>query len=695
MKNCTYLLIMIMVIAMFPVINHAQEKEDPFLWLEDIQGDKAMQWVKAQNEKTLSALKKHPEFEEIKNEVLKIFNSEDRIASPSIRGNYIYNFWQDETHERGIWRRTTFKQYLSGSPQWETVLDIDSLCKAEDEKWAYRGASFLYPDYERCMLNLSRGGSDAVVIREFDLKKKKFIEDGFYLPEAKGSVSWIDENTLLISTNFGEGTITQSGYPRMVKVWKRGTNLNQAKLLYEGKKEDMGVWGYVDNSPERQYQVIRRSISFYTAQVFVREKGEFIQLDIPEDSNFGGFFKNQLLVQLKSDWNIGNRTYPQGALISIDYDRFLQGERDFTIILKPDARSSITSFRTTENYLLLNMLNNVRSNLVQYTLKKGAWKRENINVPDYGTIRIGSTDEFSDRYFFTYTNFLNPSTLYFVPESKQKIQKVKSLPHFFDGSKFTVQQFEVASKDGTKIPYFVVAPEDMQKDGTNPTLLYAYGGFEVPMLPRYSAIIGTAWLAKGGVYVVANIRGGGEFGPRWHQAGLKENRQRVYDDFFTVSEDLVEKKITSPDHLGIMGGSNGGLLVGVAYTQRPDLYNAVVCSVPLLDMKRYNKLLAGASWMAEYGNPDIPEQWEYIKNYSPYQNLKESKDYPRVFFNTTTRDDRVHPGHARKMAAKMAAQGHPFFYFENTEGGHGSGVTHEQQALMTALEYVYLHKMLK
>lgn len=694
MKNCSYVLILIMAIALYPLDNYAQQKEDPFLWLENVQGEKALQWVKTQNDKTVSELKQHPEFKDIKNEILEILNSKERIAYPTIRGEYIYNFWQDASHERGIWRRTSLEQYLTNSPQWETVLDIDSLCKAEDEKWAYRGASFLYPDYDRCMLNLSRGGSDAVVIREFDLKKKQFIKNGFYLPEAKGSVSWIDENTLIVSTNFGEGTITTSGYPRIVKVWNRGTDLANATLLYEGKTDDMGIWGYVSNTPERQYRLVRRALTFYRFQTFAEEKGELVKIDIPEDCNVDGFFKNQMLIHLKSDWNINGQTYPQGALISIDYDRFLKGDRDFSVIVEPDERSSITSFKTTENYLLLNMLTNVQCKLLQFTLKNSEWNSEEVNAPDYGTIRIGATDEFSDRYFFTYTNFLNPTTLYFVTES-EKIRQVKSLPNYFDGSKFRVQQFDVASKDGTKIPYFVVASKNMKKDGTNPTLLYAYGGFEISMLPRYNATKGVAWLKRGGVYVLANIRGGGEFGPKWHQVGLKENRQLVYDDFIAVSEDLIAKKITSPDHLGIMGGSNGGLLVGVAYTQRPDLYNAVVCSVPLLDMKRYNKLLAGASWMAEYGNPDIPEQWEYIKKYSPYQNLKKSMDYPKVFFNTTTRDDRVHPGHARKMAAKMEDQGHPFYYFENTEGGHGSGVTHEQRALMTALEYVYLHKMLK
>ncbi len=695
MKKCINVLTMIMVISVFSLNGYTQEKDDPFLWLEEIEGEKALEWVKVQNKKTVSELKNDPEFNEIKEEILEILNSTERIVYPSILRNYIYNFWKDETFKRGIWRRTTFKQYFTGDPQWETVLNIDSLCQSEDEQWVYKGASFLYPDYDRCMLNLSRGGGDAVVRREFDLKKKSFIENGFYLPEAKGSVSWIDENTLMVSTNFGEGTVTPSGYPRMTKIWKRGTKLEQAELLYEGSKEDMGVWGYVMHTPERQYRLISRGITIYKRQTYIEEKGKLIKLDLPEDCDMNGFFKNQMLVQLKSDWNIGGKTYPQGALISIDYNRFLKGDRKFTVILAPDARSSITSLATTKNYLLLNLLTNVRNKLYRYALQDGKWVREKVDTPDFGTIGIGSTDDFSDRYFFTFTDFLNPSTLFYVPGPDKDIQKVKSLPHFFNGSKFTVQQFEAVSTDGTKIPYFAVSPKSMKKDGTNPTLIHAYGGFQVPMLPKYDASTGTSWLERGGVFVVANIRGGGEFGPKWHQAGLLENRQLVYDDFFAVSQDLIEKKITSPEHLGIIGGSNGGLLVGVAFTQRPDLYNAVICSSPLLDMQRYHKLLAGASWMAEYGNPDIPEQWEFIKEYSPYHNLKETMDYPKVLFTTNTRDDRVHPGHARKMAARMAEQGHPFYYFEDTEGGHGYGVTHEQLAVMAALQYVYLHKMLR
>jgi prolyl oligopeptidase len=379
----------------------------------------------------------------------------------------------------------------------------------------------------------------------------------------------------------------------------------------------------------------------------------------------------------------------------LDYNKFLNGDRSFDVIYEPDERSSLLSVSSTKNFLLLNKLNNVSSELFRYYLKDGEWNYEKVPAPDYGTINVKAADDFSDKFFYTFSNFLIPASLYYMAGEDDKAIKIKSLPEYFDGSKFEVKQFESISKDGTEIPYFVVLSKETEFDGNNPTLLYGYGGFEVSMRPSYSAVTGSSWLEQGGVYVLANIRGGGEFGPKWHQAALKENRQRAYDDFYSVSEDLIKRKITSPDHLGIMGGSNGGLLVGVAFTQRPDLYNAVVCSAPLLDMKRYNKLLAGASWMAEYGNPDIPEEWTYIKKYSPYHNLFESKNYPKVLFTTTTRDDRVHPGHARKMAAKMEDQGHEFYYFENTEGGHGSGVTNEQRAFMYSIEFTYLIKMLK
>jgi prolyl oligopeptidase len=671
-----------------------QDQDDRYIWLEEVEGDSAMAWVLAQNKISIDAIQAHPDFEKIKKNILDVLNSKERIPYPTIHGKYVTNFWQDEKNERGLWRRTTLENYLQDSVQWETLLDLDALSAQEGEKWAYSGVNYLYPDTSLCMVELSRGGSDAVEMREYDLNIKAFVENGFFIPEAKGSVDWIDENTLLISTNFGEGTLTTSGYPRITKIWKRGTPLSEAKTLYEGKDTDVGIWGYVVNTPERQYVVTHRSITFFTYEMFVLNGDKLVKLDLPEDVQLDGFFKNQMLVELKSDWTVGDNTYKQGAMISIDFDKFLDGDRNFQIIYEPDDRSSLVSVSNTKDFLLLNKITNIRSELVKCLLEDGKWKMKKVEAPDFGAISISTADDFSDQYFFTFTNYLEPSSLYYVSDN-QDIKKVKSLPHFFDSEKFEVEQYEAKSKDGTMIPYFIIFAKDMLLDGKNPTLLYGYGGFEVSMRPRYSATIGNCWLEMGGVYVVANIRGGGEFGPQWHQAALKENRQRAYDDFYAVAEDLINRKITSPSHLGIEGGSNGGLLVGVAFTQRPDLFNAVVCAAPLLDMRRYNKMLAGASWMGEFGDPDIPEEWAYIKKYSPYHNLDKSQKYPKVLFTTTTRDDRVHPGHARKMSAKMTDMGIDNFYFENTEGGHGAGVTNEQRAFMTAIEFTYLHKMLK
>ncbi len=669
--------------------------EDPYLWLEEVDGDKALEWVEDKNEATVAELEKHPQYQKIYDQMLGMLNSEEKIAYPRIHGKYLYNFWQDADHVRGIWRRTTLDEYLKDDPKWDILLDLDKLSETEGEKWAYKGSSFLYPDCNLCMVNLSRGGSDAVERREFDLKKKSFVKDGFFLPQSKGSASWVDENTLVVTTDFGEGTMTTSGYPRIAKIWKRGTSLDEAEMLYEALETDMGVWGSVIYTHQRSYTLIYRYITFYTSEVFAFENDKLIKLEVPEDAEVSGIFKNQLRIDLKSDWDVGGKKYPQGSFLAIDYDQFIDGKRDFYVLYQPEERSSLVDLKDTRNSMLLTKLTDVKAELFQFTFENGAWASEKVDAPGLGSITLEASDDLSDHYFFSYENLLTPVSLYYVADQKSKPKVVKKLPHFFKSKGLEVKQYHVASKDGTMIPYFIVKSKNIKLNGKNPVLLYAYGGFEVSIEPWYRGTTGIGWIEQGGVFVLANIRGGGEFGPKWHQAGLKENRQKVYDDFFAVSEDLIERKITSPKHLGIMGGSNGGLLVGVAFTQRPDLYNAVVCAVPLLDMKRYNKLLAGASWMGEYGNPDIPEEWAYIKKYSPYQNVFEDKKYPKVMFTTTTRDDRVHPGHARKMAAKMDEQGHSFYYFENTEGGHGAGVTNDQRAKMLALEYAYLLKMLK
>ena len=668
------------------------QNDDSFLWLEEVENPKALEWVEGWNKKSLEVIKGQPGYQAVYDKNLEIYNSNERIADPGIYGDFIYNFWQDKTNPRGIWRRIPVNDYIQGKTNWETLLDIDKLSEKDNVKWVFKGAGGLYPNYTKFLVNLSKGGGDAVIVKEFDADKKEFVENGFYLPEAKGGASWIDENTLMVSTDFGAG-MTTSGYPKQVKIWKRGTDLKDAKLVFEGNETDMGIYGLSDIKSDKTYLGVSQRTSFFSGNYFVIENEKLIKLDLPQDAEYSGVFNGLAIIQLKSDWETGGKKWKQGSVLSISYRDLVAGKKNFELIVLPDDRSSVAGIATTKNVLLVNMLNNVKSELYKYTFN-GKWEKKKIDAPEFGNISLAATSENNENYFFYFTNFLEPSTLFFGDAATGKYQKVKSLPSFFPTEKYKVQQFEAVSKDGTKIPYFVVSNKNTQFNGKNPTLLYAYGGFELPQLPNYNAVMGTAWLEKGGVYVLANIRGGGEFGPKWHQAGLKENRQRVYDDFHAVAESLIEKKITKPEKLGIFGGSNGGLLVGVAYTQRPDLYGAVVCAVPLFDMKRYNKLLAGASWMAEYGNPDIPEEWDYISKYSPYQNIKPGMKYPEVFFTTSTRDDRVHPGHARKAVAKMNDLGYKVYYFENTEGGHAGASTNEQRAQMYGLIYAYLQMKL-
>lgn len=684
------LIFLIPVILAIAMNDLTARNEDPYLWLEEIDGEKALEWVEEQNRRTLDILMNHKDYQDLYTRSLEIYNSRDRIPSPSILGEYIYNFWQDADHVRGIWRRTSRESFTEGNPEWEILLDIDELSRTDGVNWVFKGATGLFPGYSRFMVFLSKGGGDAVVTREFDVENKTFIDDGFRLPESKGAVSWLDENTLLVAADFGEGTMTTSGYPRQVRVWERGTPVEEAPVIFEGGTDDVGTFGSVTNKADRQYAFIQRAITFYTTNYYVIENGELVKLDIPDDANIVDILGGQVIINLKSDWKTGDRVFRQGSLVSACYADLLLGNHNISLITGPGERSSVTSASAGRNRLIVNFLTNVRSELYSYSFGNGSWKGVRVSTPESGAITLGSVDNLSEEYFFYYQNFLTPSSLYLADAHDNSTRLVQSLPEFFDGSRFRVWQYQAESADGTLVPYFVVGPENINYNGRNPTLLYAYGGFEVSRLPFYSAIFGTSWLERGGVFVLANIRGGGEFGPQWHQAGLKENRQRVFDDFHAVAEDLIERNITSGRHLGIQGGSNGGLLVGAAFTQRPELYNAVVCQVPLLDMKRYNKLLAGASWMGEYGNPDITEEWEYIRKYSPYHNLSENREYPEVFFTTSTRDDRVHPGHARKMVARMQDMGYNVYYFENTEGGHAGAATNEQHAKTSALGFVYL-----
>ncbi len=671
------------------------QQEDPFLFLEDIDSKGAMDFVNAHNTSTVTRLMSEKTYAPIYNKVLEALNSTDRIAYPTIAGDYIYNFWQDAEHVRGIWRRALKVTYMEGSPEWETLLDLDAMSAKDQVMWVFKGAGGLYPKYNRFLISLSKGGGDAIEVREFDVQTRNFVRGGFHLEESKGGADYVDENTLIVSTDFGPGSMTTSGYPNQVKLWERGTPLSAATLLFEGDTTDVGTWGYVLRDGDLAYTTIVQAPTIFTSSTYILVGDTPVKLDIPTDASIKTLLKDQLILSLKTDWEVAGTRYPQGALLSIQLSSLLEGKKEIRLILVPDEWSSVEEVYATKNKLLVNMTTNVKSVLNQYTLDAEGWHATKVGAPDLGTISIDATDVFSDVYFFDYTNFLTPTTLYVADAQTHQVTPLKSLPAFFDASKYKTEQFKVKSKDGTMIPYFVVSSKTIKYDGLNPTLLNAYGGFEVSMLPYYISSMGSSWLDNGGVYVLANIRGGGEFGPKWHQAGLKEKRQNVYDDFFAVTQDLITRKITIPKHLGIKGGSNGGLLMGVAFTQHPELYNAVLCEVPLLDMKRYNKLLAGASWMGEYGNPDIPEEWAYISKYSPYQNIKPGMKYPEVFFVTSTRDDRVHPGHARKMVARMEDLGYKVYSFENVEGGHGAASTNEQRAKMVALEYAYLLMKLK
>jgi prolyl oligopeptidase len=668
------------------------QADDPYLWLEDVTGERALTWVRAQNALSTKEIEASPDFEPIRKRLLAILDSRERIPYVSKHGAWCYNFWRDAKNVRGLWRRTSLEEFKKPRPAWETVLDVDNLAATEKENWVWKGYQILYPTYDRCLVSLSRGGADASVMREFDLNAREFVTNGFYLPEAKTHMDWRNRDVLYVGTDFGPGSLTDSGYPRIVKEWKRGTPLAQATLVFEGKPADVSVDAEVVHDHGHTYELIRRGVTFFTSEEYLRRGDEWVKIKKPADAMVGTF-ADQLLLRLRSDWTVGGKTYASGALLATPLEAYLQGQASFEELFTPTERKSLAGRGETKHYMLLNELDNVRNRLYVLEDKDGRWTRTPLEAPAFGSIGINGVDpDVSDDYFMTVTDFLTPSSLWFGTIGSKDQEQLKTLPSFFSAEGLEIFQHEATSKDGTKVPYFQVGRKGLAPNGQNPTLLYGYGGFEIPMLPAYNAGVGSAWLERGHVYVLANIRGGGEFGPRWHEAARKQNRQRAYDDFIAVAEDLIARKVTSSEHLGIQGGSNGGLLMGVMLTERPDLFKAIVCQVPLLDMRRFSKLLAGASWMDEYGNPDQPEDWAYISKYSPYQNVFKNKKYSRVLFTTSTRDDRVHPGHARKMVARMKEQGHDVIYYENIEGGHGGAANNKQSAYMSALAYTFLLK---
>ncbi len=663
------------------------------LWLEEVEGEKALAKVTEWN--TASEPKMQTDtYKAMKKELLEIYNSPEKIPYISYRNGQAHNFWQDETHVKGIWRTTSLESYRTDNPEWETILDIDALAKAEGKNWVYKGNSCLAPDYNKCIVNLSIGGKDAVERREFDVATKSFVDGGFFAPESKGGTSWLDADHILIGVNFGDGTMTDSGYPMVAKLWTRGTPLSEARELMRGETADVGVFpGTFENADGEDEILIVRATTFYETEYYwIPRTGEKaftpVKVPVPAKVNLADQYKGQQLVTLQEDW----RGHTSGTLVSYSIADFMDdGEiSEIHEVIKPTARQSIGGFGAAKSALLLSLYENVSGSAYAFDFVDGAWTSQKLDFPANGNVSIGATNAKEDIAFVNTESFLAPDTLWTVDTSTLDIQQAKALPSWFDSSDMVAEQYFSTSTDGTEIPYFIVHKKDLVMDGKNPTLLYGYGGFEISLNPSYSATIGRAWLERGGVYVVANTRGGGEFGPEWHQAGLKTKRQIVYDDFISVAQDLIDRKITTPAHLGTHGRSNGGLLMGVMFTQRPDLFNAVAIGVPLLDMHRYHKLLAGASWVGEYGNPeDDGEEGAFIRALSPYHQLKEGVSYPEPYIYTSTKDDRVHPGHARKFAQRLEDMGLPFVYYENIDGGHAGAANLEETAHSQALIYSY------
>ncbi|HEV2081714.1 MAG TPA: prolyl oligopeptidase family serine peptidase [Brevundimonas sp.] len=678
---------------------------DPYLWLEEVEGERAMAWVKAQNETSLGTLQGDPRYQGLHDQALAILEARDRIPAPGFamglegEAQGISNFWQDGTNVRGLWRMTTVDGYLGDQTQWTTIIDVDALSKAENANWVWRGANCLSPAETRCLVTLSDGGKDAVTVREFDRSTRTFVDGGFVLPESKGGATWIDENTLLISRDFGPGTLTDSGYPMVVKRWTRGTPMDQAVEVFRGRQTDVSASGFTlrDADGALRATLINRGVTFYETETYVlNDDGTTTKLPLPAKSSISGFVGGKVIMTLEQDWSHGGRDFRTGDLVAWDLDGLLgRTQAPVELILRPTERQAIEGVANTRNRVVVALYDNVRGGLVSYAPdRNGGWTATRVDLPENVSVNLGSASDQDDRVFASVSGYLTPQSLWLVDAATGQARSVKSLPAKFDATGLEVRQFEATSADGTKIPYFVVGREAIPTDGSNPTLLYGYGGFQSSLLPGYSANVGKLWLERGGVYVVANTRGGGEFGPSWHQSALQQNRQRAHEDFQAVALDLIARGITSPRRLGVMGGSQGGLFMGAMLTQRPDLINAAVIQVPLFDMLRFHKLLAGASWIAEYGNPDVPTEREWIAAYSPYQNLRAGQPYPQVFIHTSTKDDRVHPGHARKAAARMQELGYDVLFYENTDGGHAAGANLRETARRLALEYTYLTRRL-
>jgi prolyl oligopeptidase len=676
------------------------EPADKYQWLEDVSGERSMAWVNAENERSAKALDVGPVYNSLAETALKVLESPTRLPSPQFRVGEVYNTWQDAQHVRGILRRTSLDSYLKDQPDWHTVIDYDALATQDNEKWVQKGLNCLYPGDSLCLVALSAGGEDADTLREFDLKTGKFVDNGFVLSRSKQSATWVDKDTLLVARNWGPGTMTQSGYPFVVKLWKRGAPLDQAKEVYRGTASDVSAGaGSLHDSQGHHAVLLNRSVNFFQREVSLYTPEGPKKIAIPGKSQIHGMLDGQIIVELNEDWKPEglSTTFPQGAIVALDLEAVRKDPTHLkpTVIFTPTAQEFGQEAAVTKNHLILTTLDHVQGRAYVYTRSpKNVWTSKKLDIPDNLSVSIETVNTSDDRFFLETTGFLTPSSLLLGDATTTTLEPAKTLPPQFDASNLVVEQLQANSTDGAKVPYFIVHRKDIKYDGSNPTLMTAYGGFQVSETPRYSGIIGKLWLERGGIFVLANIRGGGEFGPAWHEAGLKTHRQVIYDDFAAVANDMFTRKITSPRRMGIVGGSNGGLLMGVEFTQHPEMWNAVVIQVPLLDMLGFEHIAAGASWVGEYGTVTIPEERKFLAYISPYNQLKPDGNYPEPLIFTTTKDDRVGPVHARKFAAKMEEFHKPFYYDEIVEGGHAAGANLKEQAKTWAEQYTYLTRKL-